>query len=228
MRHEYNLDHLLTYNVEAADAERLTPCPEYKKKSREISRMKADLEELQKEYGQRAFKNKESQRPTMRGFSIANASLKRKIRYLQEQIEKARIELRQTPPKVPLKSIAEHHKIVRLERERKYLSDIVKMTCYRSETALVNLLSPHFARTREEGRAFLKSLFQLPADIVPDDQGETLTIKFHAMANPRFNKALKDVCEIMNAEGFFFPQTSLKMVFEAPGVAFEFVACQEL
>ena len=47
MRHEYNLDHLLTYNVEAADGERLVPCPEHKKKSKEVSRMKADLEKLQ-------------------------------------------------------------------------------------------------------------------------------------------------------------------------------------
>jgi hypothetical protein len=217
MRHEYNLDHLLTNNVEAADAERLAPCPEYKKKSNEISRMKADLEQLQKEYGQRAVENKESQRPSMRGFSIANAALKSKIRFLQEQIKKARFELKQMPPKVPLKNITEHHEIVRLEKERKYLSDIVKMTCYRSETALINLLSPHFSRAREEGRAFLKSLFQLPADILPDEQGETLTIKFHAMANPRFNRALKDLCEIMNAEAFCFPQTSLKMVFDAPG-----------
>jgi len=228
MRHEYNLDHLLTYNVEAADAERLTPCPEYKKKSSEISRMKADLKELQKEYGQRAVENKESQRPTMRGFSVANAGLKSKIGYLQEQIEKARTELRKMPPKVPLKSIAAHHEIVRLERERKYLSDIVRMTCYRSETALLNLLAPHFARASEEGRTFLKSLFQLPADIVPDEQGETLTVKFHAMSNPRFNRALKDLCEIMNREAFCFPQTALKMVFEAPGVAFEFAPCQEL
>jgi hypothetical protein len=217
MRHEYNLDHLLTYNVEAADAERLTPCPEYKKKSSEISRMKSDLEKLQKEYGQRAVENKESQRPTMRGFSIANAGLKSRIGYLQERIEKARVELRKMPQKVPLKSIAQPHEIVRLERERKYLSDIVKMTCYRSETALLNLLSPHFTRAGEEGRAFLKSLFQLPADIVPDERGETLTIKFHSMSSPRFNRALKDVCEIMNAEAFCFPQTSLKMVFEAPG-----------
>ena len=228
MRHEYNLDHLLTYNVEAADGGRLVPCPEHKKKSKEISRMKLDLEKLQKEYGQLAFENKEAQRPSMRGFNIANAGCKEKIRHLKQQIEKARIELKQMPQKVPLKSVAEHHEIVRLEKERKYLSDIVKMTCYRSETSLISLLSPHFARGREEGRAFLKSLFQLPADILPDEQAETLTIKFHAMANPRSNKALKDLCEIMNAEAFCFPQTSLKMVFEAPYVASEFAACQEL
>jgi hypothetical protein len=228
MRHEYNLDHLMTYDVEAADGERLVPCPAYKKKSKAIARMKSDLEKLQKDYGQRAFENIEAQRPSMRGFNIANAGCKGKIRHLKQQIEKAQIELKQMSQKVPLKSIAGHHEIIRLEKERKYLSDIVKMVCYRSESSLRNLLSPHFARATEEGRAFFKSLFQLPADILPDEQAETLTIKFHAMANPRSNKALKDLCEIMNAEAFCFPQTSLKMVFEAPYVAFEFSAGQEL
>jgi hypothetical protein len=227
MRHEYNMDHLLTYNTEAADSERLVPCPEYKAKRKEISRMKAELEKLQKEYGQRAFENKETQRPSMRGFNIANAGYKSRIRFLQEQIEKAKTELKQMPQKVPLKKVMDQHEIVRLERERKYLSDILKMICYRSETSLLNLLSPHFTRATEEGRAFLKSVFQLPADILPDEQAGTLTIKFHTMANPRSNKALKDLCEIMNAEAFSFPQTSLKMVFEAPPVASEFYAGQE-
>jgi hypothetical protein len=228
MRHEYNLDHLLTYDVEAADGERLVPCPTYKEKSKAISRMKADLEKLEKDYGQRAFENKEVQRPTMRGFNIANAGYKGKIRSLQEQIETARLELKQIPKKVPLKSVLKKHEIVRLEKERKYISDAVKMTCYRSETSLLNLLSPHFARSIDEGRAFLKSLFQLPADILPDEQEKTLTIRFHSMANPRSNKALKDLCDIMNAEAFCFPQTSLKMVFEAPFVAYEIDLCQEL
>jgi len=228
MRHEYNLDHLLTYNVEAADSERLVPCPKYKEKSKEISRMKADLEKLHKEYGQRAIENKEAQRPTMGGFNIADATSKSKILDLQEQIERAKMELKQMPKKVPLKSVVEDHEIVRLEKERKYLSDVVKMICYRSETSLLNLVSPHFARAREEGRVFLKSLFQLPADILPDEQAGTLTIKFHSMANPRSNRALKDLCEIINAEAFRFPQTSLKMVFQAPYVASKIASGQEL
>jgi len=48
------------------------------------------------------------------------------------------------------------------------------------------------------------------------------------MANTRSNKALKDLCEIMNMEAFCFPQTSLKLVFEAPYVASEINPCQEL
>ena len=101
---EYNLDHLITYDVEAADGDRLAPCPVYKEKIEQIARMKAELEVLEKDYGQRALKNKDAQRPTMRGFNIANAGYKKKVRLLQQQIEKAKAELKTMPRKVALKT----------------------------------------------------------------------------------------------------------------------------
>jgi hypothetical protein len=48
------------------------------------------------------------------------------------------------------------------------------------------------------------------------------------MANPRFNRALKDLCEIMNEEEFMHPRTRLKMVFDAPVVASVITPGQEL
>lgn len=101
------------------------------------------------------------------------------------------------------------------------------MVCYRAETSLLNLLFPHFSRAIDEGRAFLKALFELPADIVPHDKTGTLAVYFHSMANPRSNKALKDLCDIMNREASQYLQTRLKMVFEAPPVAFELTPGQE-
>ena len=94
MRHEYNLDHLITYDVEPADGERLVPCPQYKDKCKQISKIKADLTKLQTEYGQKAFENKEAERPSMRGFNIANAGCKRKIKLLQQQLDDLTAELK--------------------------------------------------------------------------------------------------------------------------------------
>jgi hypothetical protein len=225
MRHEYNLDHLITNDVEEADGDRLVPNPCYKQKSKEISKMKADLEQLQKRYGQRAFENKEAERPSMRGFNIANAGCKRQIKELQKQIDQAGAELKKIPKKVPLKAIDAQP--VRLEKERKYLTDAIKMICYRAESSFLNLLDSHFVRCRQEGRAFLKALFELPADIMPDENENLLSVKFHPMASPRFNRALKDVCAIINTEEFVFPQTRLKMVFDASAVATATTTCQE-
>ena len=75
---------------------------------------------------------------------------------------------------------------------------------------------------------FLKHLFKLPADIIPDEQSKTLTVKFHTMANPRSNKALQELCAMMNCENCRFPQTQLKMVFAALAVASESTPCQDL
>jgi hypothetical protein len=209
MRHEYNLDHLITYDVEQADGDRLVPCPRYKDKCKQISKMKADLAKLQKVYGQKVFEN--------RGFDIANADSQIKI--LQQQIDDAKAEQKKMPKKVPLKTLAGQNEPVRLETERKYLTDAIKMACYRSESSLLNLLYFYFARAQDEGRGFLKGLFELPADILPDEKIGTLSINFHPMANPRSNRALKDLCEIINEKEFVFPQTRLKMVFNAPVVA---------
>ena len=131
------------------------------------------------------------------------------------------------PTRVPLKTLNEQEEPVRLEKERKYLTDTIKMVCYRAESSLLNLLYPHFVRERDEGRAFLKGLFELPADIVPDERGGILSINFHPIANPRFSRALNELCEIMNEEKFLFPQSRLKMVFGAPAVASRTTPCQK-
>jgi len=67
-----------------------------------IKGFKAELEKLKKEYGDKAFRNDERSRPTMRGFNIANAGYKKKILNLEKEIEKSEIELKQIPGKVPV------------------------------------------------------------------------------------------------------------------------------
>jgi hypothetical protein len=55
--------------------------------------------------------------------------------------------------KVPLRVVADH-KIIRLKKEKKYLSDAIKMIRYRIEAALFNPLFCHFTRGRQEGQVF--------------------------------------------------------------------------
>jgi transposase len=215
MREEYALDHLVTNNVEPSDVERLVPNPDKKEKRKVINGLKRELEKLKKEYGDKAFKNDETHRPTMRGFNIANAGYKKKIRQLEKEIEKSEIELKQIPGKVPVKQLLAEHEIVRLETERKMFTDGIKMICYRAETCLYNLIAPFFARNNDEGRAFLKSVFQQPADIIPDKAQRIINVNFHTMSTPRANRALNQLCDVMNQESYVYPGTRMKLVFAA-------------
>ena len=69
--------------------------------------------------------------------------------------------------RVKIKEVLDKDKIVRLETEKKRLTDAIKMTCYRAETQMYETVAQYaaFARNFDEGRSFLKRVFQHPADI---------------------------------------------------------------
>jgi len=215
MREEYALDHLVTNDVEPADVERLVPNPEKKEKRKLIKKYNRELEGLKKEYGDKAFQNDETRRPTMRGFNIANSGYKKKILKLEKEIEQATIDLKQIPDRIAVKHLLAEHEVVRLETERKMFTDGIKMICYRAETCLFNLIAPFFSRNNDEGRAFLKSVFKQPADIIPDRERRIMNVKFHTMSTPRANRALKQLCDVMNHESYVYPGTRMKLVFTA-------------
>ena len=64
------------------------------------------------------------------------------------------------PDKVPLNELMPKEQIVKLEEERKTFTDTLKMVAYRTETSMLRLIEPLFARHEDEGRAFLKALFR--------------------------------------------------------------------
>jgi transposase len=215
MREEYALDHLVTNDVEPADVERLVPNPAKKEKKKLTTKLKRELEKLKKEFGDKALRNDETRRPTMRGFNIANSGYKKKILNLEKEIEQSEADQKQIPDRIAIKHLLSEHEIVRLETERKMFTDGIKMICYRAETCLMNLIAPFFARNNDEGRAFLKSVFQQPADIIPDKDRRIMNVKFHTMSTPRANRALKQLCDVMNHESYVYPGTRMTLVFMA-------------
>ncbi len=213
MREEFALDHLVTNDVEPADIERLVPNPEKKEEKKKIAKLKRELEKLKKEYGDKASQNDGMQRPTMRGFNITNPGYKKKILKLEKDIEKAEIELKQISEKIAIKQLLAKHEIIRLETERKMLTDGIKMISYRAETCLLNLIGSFNARNNDEERALLKSIFQQPANIIPAEDQGIMTVKFHTMSTPRANRALKKLCEVMSEESYVYPGTRMTLIF---------------
>jgi hypothetical protein len=76
-----------------------------------------------------------------------------------------------------------------------------------------------FARNFDEGRSFLKRVFQQPADIIPNQDEDQLVVRFHTMSTQRENSALKKICDVVNEEKLNYPGTNLKLVFKASCVA---------
>jgi transposase len=216
MRHEFDLDHLPSYRVEPADPQRSVPNPAIKEKKRELEQLRAQLAKAQREYGEKALDNPERQRPTMRGFKIAHGQIAGEIRRLRARCEELAADVQALPKRLPIRQLFGDQNVIRLEQQRKVITDTVKMVAYRAETQLANLVGPLLPYRSDEARSFLKKVFQLPADLLPDPKGGRLVVRIYGMANPRSNRALAALCEVLNQFEVTYPGTALRLVLEAP------------
>jgi hypothetical protein len=219
MRQHFALDALVNYQVEPADPERTIPNPERKALAKALRASRAALQQLEQAYGQQARANREAQRPTMRGFKIAQAKLNRQLREAEAKYEQLRARFAQLPKRVPLNAVLDEAEIVRLAPEAKHLTDTIKMLAFRAETALVRCLTLNGVRTEDDGRALVREMLLSSADIVPQAAEQRLLVRVHSLANPRHNKALAKLCETLNTLELRYPGTDLTLVYEAPSVA---------
>jgi transposase len=219
MRQHFALDALVSYAVEPADPERSVPNPERKALAKTLRERRAALKELEQAYGQKARSNPEAQRPTMRGFKIAQAELSQQISALQTQCRKLQVRLAGLPKRVVLKALLDETEIVKLAPEAKHLTDTIKMLAYRAETALLRCLTLNGVPTEDDGRALVREMLLSSADILPQVEDHRLLVRLHSLANPRSNKALAKLCATLNALEVRYPGTELTLVYEAPEVA---------
>ena len=214
MRQEFALDHLCTYVVDPADPERTVPNPQRREKDKELAALRAEQAKLKQDYAERLQDNPESKRRTVRGFKIANAELGTRIQQLESHCQAIEEQRRLLPQRVPVKDLVPESEIVQLERERKTLTDVIKMVAYRAETSLAQSLRPFSSRHEDEARKLLKAVFQLPANLIADEAQQLLKVRLHGMANGRSNRALQALCEVMTAKKLRYPGTGLRMVFQ--------------
>ena len=212
MAEEYALDALVDYDIEEDDLERLVPNPKRKEINRERNKIKAEIKELEREYGLKALGNKETKRPTMRGFKIANSALGRKIEELKQRELELKALYEQTPAKVPLKDTLDNHTAYRLRGEKKHLTDLIKMVAYQAETDLLSLIRSEYARADDEGRTLIQSALSSPGDL--EVNGNELRITLNPLSSPHRSKAIKVLCEKLNTMNTVFPGTKLRLVYD--------------
>lgn len=214
MRHEYNLDHLCTYDVEKADPQRLVPNPEKKEKKRDLKAINKQIMKLERQYGIEMFKSIEANTFELEKFKEENEALYNEIKIIIEKREKIKPEMKKVPDKIEIKKIKSEEKIVALEKERKIFCDLIKMIAYRSEIDMSEILIPYFSRHDDEAKSFLKKLFQIPADIIPNYELKQLKIRFHCMQTNHEQELLRKLCAINNQKEIIFPETDLRLIYE--------------
>ena len=212
MSAEYALDALVDYDVEEDDLERLVPNPKCKEMTRERKKLQGQIQELAQEYGLEALVNEEARRPTMRGFKIAHSAVSRKIERLQMQEIDLKALYEKTPLKVPLKDTLGDEVAHRLKREKKHLTDLLKMVAYQSETDLLGLIRADYARADDEGRTLIQCALKSTGDLEVTEK--ELRVTLHPLSSPHRSKVIKTLCEKLNTTRTMFPGSKLRLVYD--------------
>jgi len=206
MQAEFNIDHLSTYATEPADPERRVPNPERRALEKSLKAKKA---QLGRAHTQQAKQHRD-------GASVAKQEQQKKaIEQLDRECDQLSERIKTTLKRVPLNTIHDADKIVHHERERKTITQLIKVVAYRSESRLARIVEPFFARHEQEVRAFLKAVFRLPGDIIPDYERHELRVRLYGLANNRSQQALIALCDELNTRQTQYPGTNLRLVYDA-------------
>jgi len=210
MREEFLLDALIDYQIEPEDPTRTIRNPERRALDQKIRAARADAAKIEREFGAAAANNAEQRRPTMRGFKIAHAKLGKQLRAARARVAQLVEQRRGVPERVEVRDASERA-VVKLATERKHLTDIVKMVAYQTESDLLALLRPHYARVEQEGRTLLHELFATAGDIQVSDTELRITVA--PLSSPHRTRAVQGLCEILDQTATIFPGSRLRMRF---------------
>ena len=151
--------------------------------------------------------------PLVAAFTEQKAAMKDEIDALGSQLAVLKVTRKATPKHIKVKDLPEDARFKQLSTHSKHFIDAIKMIAYRAETAMANALRESLTRA-DEARTLLRALYSNEADLLPDHQNKTLTVRLHHLANQRADQAIRLLCEELNQTETVFPRTDLRMVFE--------------
>jgi hypothetical protein len=168
---------------------------------------------LEQAYGAAAVDNPEERRPTMRGFKIAHGKLGKQLRAARDRLAKLLSRRRALPTRIEVRDLSDDA-FVKLATERKHLTNLVEMVAFQAESDLLALLTPHYARSDDEGQTLLHELSRAEADI---DVTETeLRITLHPLSSPHRTLAVQAMCDTLTETATAFPGSRLTLRFAIP------------
>lgn len=210
LNEEFAVDSLLDYAVGPENAESLIPNPERRKINKKLSAVRAELRKVQMQYGKAASEYLGRKKSAIRYFKIAYGELDSRMRQLENRLKALKAKQKRTLVRIAVKDVS-GEQIVRLSRERKHLSNCIKMVAYQAESDLLALLRPHYARADQEGRTLVSSALQSAADI--EIQDNELFITLALLSSAHRTKTITAMCEELNRMKVCFPGTKLRMRF---------------
>jgi hypothetical protein len=216
MRQDYAFDRLIQYSIDELDKNIMVVNPDYNNIS---SKIKKEREKRSRRVA-KLYENEE--KDILKGENEKEKKIlmkkileqKDEINSIEQVIENLVNKRSEIPYKISIEQMPESKRYNQINQESKKLQNIIKMICYRAETALASLLSSHYKRAEDEIRMLVKSIINTSINMEVDDENETLTISLYSLSNKRSNEAVSKICEKINSTNTIYPGTNLRLIYK--------------
>lgn len=212
MRQHYNIDALADYCLEDIPDTTKIVNPQYRQLDSKLRSVNGKLNRRLVAFGSLNLES-DIEPKKVDAFEKKKASLLEEIVSFQEEVKRLKLKRSETGKHIEIGELAEQERFSKLATHAKHLIDTVKMVAYRTETAIVNVLREKMARL-DDARQLAVSVFQSEADLLPDYQQQTLTVRLHRLANHSNDQAIENLCNELNETDTEFPGTKLRMIFK--------------
>jgi hypothetical protein len=211
-REHFALDRLADYRTEAISEPLRVVNPDYRRLDGQVRSTTGKLTRRLARFA--AMTLDESIEPKhVEPFVRRKAALQEDIETLQLDLNALKEKRKETPHHITVEELPEEARFRQLSTQSKHLLDTLKMIAYRAETAMANSLREHLKRP-DEARCLLRALYTTEADLLPDPESRTLTVRLHHAANPATDQVIEKLCEELNATETIFPRTNLRLVLK--------------
>lgn len=211
-RENFGLDRLADYSTEEITDPIQVINPTYRQLDSQVRSANGKLSRLLAEWGAKNIKKPIDS--TQMAFFVDEKSA------MQEQIEEIKVDLAKlkekrkvTPRHIKVQELPESERFRKLGTMSKHFIDTIKIVAYRAETAMANIVR-EFLPKPDQARAMLCALYASEADILPDYQNNTLTVRLHHSARNHTDAVIAKLCDELSATETVFPRTNLRMIFK--------------
>jgi len=216
MRQEYDIDRIMQYGVDELDKLDKTITVvnrEYSNTTYQLKKLREKKARCQAKLYVLVEENVEGEMEQTEKNIADQLEYRQKIESLEAEELEIIDHRKQQPYRISIGEMPEDTKYNKLKMESKHLQNIIKIICYRSETAIANLLAGYYRKRTNEIRGLVKSIIFAKADLYPDYQTNTLTVRLNSLATPRDNMAIREIYQTLNDYEAVFPGTRLKLVY---------------
>ena len=211
-REHFSLDRLVDYRTQAISEPLRVVNPDYRHLDGQVRSATGKLTRRLAKFA--AMTLEEPIEPKhVEPFVRRKAALQEEIETLQHELDTLKAKRKETPHHITLDELPEEARFRQLSTHSKHLIDTIKMIGYRAETAMANSLREHLKRP-DEARRLLRALYTTEADLLPDPEARTLTVRLHHGANAATDQVIAKLCEELNATETVFPRTNLRLVLK--------------